>query len=398
VSNTIWAQIPTHGDGAWVWIDSSQRSAAQVETGTVAELAAAARGRRLALLAPPSAVTLHTATLPLRGGDRLRAALPYALEDNLLSEVEDLHFAHGQRFGDHQWPVAVVSRQQMGDWLAPLATRRVEGIWFAAQLLPWQAGEWSLWMDDEWLLLRYAQNGAIAVPVAEIEAWLAPLLATETPQQIRLWLPPQQTPPPLFDAIPCSVVEAPCLLALIASQPPDRQAINLLQGEFGQRDQWQRLWRSWRVAALLLLIWGGLLLAMEQWALTGLQQQLQQLQQEGEAIYRETFPAARRVVNPRVQMEQQLAQLRQGGGRQAGFSSLLTRSAPALAKGAEVQVRTLRYRSGALELELTVRDLPALDSLKQQLAQTGLLATIQSAINRPQGGVEARLEIREVTP
>jgi type II secretory pathway component PulL len=58
-----------------------------------------------------------------------------------------------------------------------------------------------------------------------------------------------------------------------------------------------------------------------------------------------------------------------------------------------VQLQNLRYRQGEIELELELKDLPALDALKASLQQQGLEVEIRNASSRDDR-VEGRVAIR----
>jgi len=68
----------------------------------------------------PSAEVLSTTVdIPLKGA-KLIAALPFALEEYLADDIDQLHFAAGPRRANGKIPVSVVGKQNMDDWLAVL--------------------------------------------------------------------------------------------------------------------------------------------------------------------------------------------------------------------------------------------------------------------------------------
>jgi general secretion pathway protein L len=111
-------------------------------------------------------------------------------------------------------------------------------------------------------------------------------------------------------------------------------------------------------------------------------------------IYRQTFPAAKRVVNPRVQMQQQLEVLlrRQGGGD--GFMTLLARAGDVLRTNTSIEISGASFRAGRLDVDLTANNLQVLDELKQALGGKGLEVEIQSATTDASQHVKSRLRIQ----
>ena len=118
------------------------------------------------------------------------------------------------------------------------------------------------------------------------------------------------------------------------------------------------------------------------------------LGQRIEETYRQAFPKANRVVNPRVQMQQQLDQLlrRQGGGD--GFMTLLARAGDVLRTNKAIEISGASFRAGRLDVDLTANNLQVLDELKQTLAGKGLVVEIQSATTDASQRVKSRLRIQ----
>jgi general secretion pathway protein L len=88
------------------------------------------------LVLPPRALSWHRVDVPKVGQARLRAVLEGLLEDRLLDDVEDMHFAiePGKRPGQTMW-VAACRKAWLGSWLQALsasgrpASRIVPSLW-----------------------------------------------------------------------------------------------------------------------------------------------------------------------------------------------------------------------------------------------------------------------------
>ena len=110
-------------------------------------------------------------------------------------------------------------------------------------------------------------------------------------------------------------------------------------------------------------------------------------------VYRDTFPDAQRIVEPRTQMEQQLRALRAGQEGDA-FLTLLQQSGAGLAQVPELRIDQLSYGDGRIDLQLTLPRLDALDRLKAALADNGLAVDVVTA-NAASDSVQARLRIEK---
>lgn len=76
------------------------------------ELKQNAKDSRVIVLIPSVDVLLTTVLLPKISHSRLIQAIPYALEETLLEDVEQLHFAVGDYPIHGAWPVAIMARKK----------------------------------------------------------------------------------------------------------------------------------------------------------------------------------------------------------------------------------------------------------------------------------------------
>ncbi len=81
----------------WIAVDSSGARRGPLVAGMLAEAQVDIGDREVIVLVPSAAVLTTSVDIPLRGGAKLLAALPYALEEFLADDVDKLHFAAGPR-------------------------------------------------------------------------------------------------------------------------------------------------------------------------------------------------------------------------------------------------------------------------------------------------------------
>jgi general secretion pathway protein L len=400
MQTSLYIRLGTAPEEGVRWLSRTAEGSSAVRQGELKEAALRSQGERITVLLPAAAMLPLSAELPPLQGQKLRRAVPYAVEEQLAGDVEGYHFALGKRQADGTLPLLALEREQMVQWQALFAAAELKphACLNEAQLLPWQPGELSLLLEADGTLLRLSTQEAYSLPLQGLEDLLE-LALQRAPQEV--------TTLRIFDgrgegaAEPLwqgglaqleqhyEVVSEP--LALLTTTQ-NGQAINLLQGEFSRKEQLGRLWRPWRATAALLAAWLLLLGGEAIYDYRRLAAEEQRLYAAVEQLYRDTFPEAKNVVNPKVQMERKLAEL-QGGGSGGAFVSLLATSGPVLSGSSGVELQNLRYRQGELELELQLADLPALDALKASLEQQGLAVDIRNASSRDER-VEGRLAIR----
>lgn len=386
-------------DVEFLRLSEAGQPAGGVRRGSLDEAAADAAGRRVIVLVPAADVLLVQAAVPTGNRQRARKAIPFALEEQLAEDVDAQHFALGARAADGQWPVAVVARARMDQWLARLhgAGLLPDRLIPELLLLPLTPGAGSLMLEHDGALLRDAPWSAQRVAMTMLPALLE-LLTSRNEAGIELnvwhcggdlptWLEPVST-----KVEPCADGALTVFARSLAQQPEG--LIDLLQGGYSRKEQYGKLWRPWRAAAALLAV--GVLVSGIQHVLT-----LRDLQAESDAltaqiaqVYTQAFPGGR-VVNARAQMEQQLKALRaQQGGSGGDFLGLLAQLGGVFAATPGLELVGANFRDGNLDIELTANDIQTLEKLKQQLAEQGGLAVdIQSATAGADQRVQGRLRV-----
>lgn len=113
-----------------------------------------------------------------------------------------------------------------------------------------------------------------------------------------------------------------------------------------------------------------------------------------EQHYRDLFPESKRITNLRRQLQGKLNIAQGGNGGSADFLQLLSKSVPALNNIDQYRIRQIRYNQSqnSLQVELVSRDMNLLNELQQDLQRMNLIPSIRSA-NNSEAGVLARLDI-----
>ena len=88
-----------------------------IRRGALSELAAEAAGARQILVAPGEAIMLNPVIVPSRKRTTWARAIPYALEDQLVEDIEALHFVLGNTPEGDRLPVAIVNHSALRAWL-----------------------------------------------------------------------------------------------------------------------------------------------------------------------------------------------------------------------------------------------------------------------------------------
>jgi general secretion pathway protein L len=301
---------------------------------------------------PAERVLFARLKLPRVNAGTIRELLPYAVEDRLLADPAHIHAVPGPRNARDETLVAVVDREWLGDRVQTLARAglRPRTAWCESALLAGGGGDWHVVLDQaRGMLVDDAGASATfdrgdGLPLALRIALDEAAGRGERPQSVTVHLAHGASLPDLA----AWAQEAGVAFRqgdaweTIAAGEPDREAIDLLQGEMAHRP---RAWRGIPRAAVVF----AAVLALLQIVFTGadawrLEHEVRALEARREAIFRDAFPEARVVIDPELQMSRNLADLRRTRGLAAGddFMAQLTR----LGRERNGPVKAIEYANG----------------------------------------------------
>lgn len=390
------------------WIQVADGGAVQDERGERPPASWQGRSSATQLWLPAARVLLGTVRLPTRSASKVRDILPFAVEDQLAVDPEQVHVALGPELPNGESVVAVVDRAWLRELLDRLAgfgiqpRTAVPDVLVLPNLDPQR---WTVLWDGREGSLRQAEALGQPLDVGTVDR--PPLGLVHAIEEARtsgaapLGLDIRATGKPLPDIASWSrVLGLPVVLHqgdpfLEAARKTGPAPLNLLQGSLmparGNAGWWPALRPALIILGIMLLV--QVLGTIGQWWM--LKREANQLRAEMASTFRQTFPNAA-LVDPPLQMQRQLADLRQRAGMaEAGdFLVLLSRVAPVLAGSNEVEVRALRYGNDVLEADVRAPGPGQTGALVSALGANGV--RVQAGPEQAgDGGVSTRLQIQE---
>ncbi len=382
------------------WCRFTTAGEAGIGTAPLAEILTQCAGHRVVLLVPGIDVVLTQAHLPVRQMHKLVQAVPFALEDQLAEDIDNLHFPLGARTPDGGVAVAVVARQRMDEWLAPFLDAGIqpEAVHPDTLCLPLPPADaepapWTVLIEPGRALVRSGRDAGFACEADLLPSLLRRATVSEAPAFRVHVAPGARAPGDLPDGAETAAAPADAFRLLLDGLA-QRTPLNLLQGTYATSSGTIRHWRAWRataaLAAVLLVAW----LAAQGVTAYQLSRQADALNAEATRVFQQTFPDIERIVDMRAQGEQALSRLTRSASGHSGFLFLLARSAQALAKTPGITVDQIEYRDDRLDLSLKGNNLQSLENLRNRFrGQKELMLEVQSA-NSDSMGVQIRVSVR----
>lgn len=314
----------------WLMPGAGQSDAQQ---GRAADAAALPKADEIWLVLPAGRVLLTHLTLSRRALRQLNGALGNALEDRLMFDPTQVHVALGKSLSDDVHAVAAVDSAWLEQVLALCRRHDLEPGGAIPETLLWradaEAGHWAaLWRGQDGFVRSgdcagfALDDGTSAMPPLALQLALA---------ESRRQSATSGTPPESIVLEASAEVDAEawsrslaCPVSLQTLRlDPLPPTINLLQGAYAPRRRgagWLANFTGaehvarYRVAAGLLAAAFGVhvLGTLADWA--RLSHENSQLRAEMRQVFKETFPQTQAIVDPSLQMQRQLADLRRARG------------------------------------------------------------------------------------
>jgi general secretion pathway protein L len=411
---TLLLRLPPPGqeETEWLVLGDTGELAPTRQRGSLSLAAAVSRTGKVVVLAPSAQILLAEAQLPPGSGAKLARAVPFALEEQLTEDIDQLSFATGRRRATGGTPAAAVSRTVLQGWLADLSAAGLEplSMYPDISLIPENPGQTVLWLEKDRLAVRRPGALPFAVELSPVSEALVvagviadPLDAgmdSKTPESVLLfvtredWARSQGEFEPLADKFESLKVQllpdGPLPWLARGLENPD--AVNLLQGEFARTTDFSARWRQWRVPAAL----GVLLLCVH---LVSQALQIRQAKHEAAALDAQianVFSAAmpgEQMLSPRSQMQMRLERIRQSGAGPEAFLNTLKILSETVPGAPNSEIDAMSFRENLLDMKVTAPNLGSLSQLSQLIGKQGETAEIQSS-TPVAGAVEAHMELR----
>jgi len=380
-------RLPRAADApaSWLACDSHGLSLSGPQSGTLAEAAQAAAGHRVCVLASAADILSTDVELPVRSGVRLQQVAPFALEEQLIGDVEQQHVALGRR-NEHnaRTPVAVVSRALLEYWLTQLRAAGLDPELLCSEtaLLPRNPGYRVALLEGELFSVVGDEAGAVPVTMPADDPAAALQIAAGGADPANLHLLLHMTPldwqrrgsqiealRPQLGSLKVQLLNSG-VLPWLAPQLAVGTPINLLQGEFAPRTSLRGTWPRWRLAAAL----AGALLLLHVGAQLYTLARLRSAERTTDATLAQIGNRLGSAVagsgSLRQRVQQRLATA-QSGNADAGLLNALQAIATAISAAPGSTLQALSYRDGSTELKLRATDAQSLERINQGLRGSG---------------------------
>lgn len=324
----------------------------------------------IVLLIPSADVLLTRTVLATSNSRQLKQALPYALEESLVGEVEDQHFVWQAESGN-TLAVAVIERERLKAWMQLLKQQklRAKAILPDVFALPVNEAMPTIWQRDGQAWVRTDAYSGFSCPAASLPLLVDSLFAPEvTERRLQIY-----TDQPTEWQQGFLVTPEPQPNHLLQKSLQAGMALNLLNGyQDDSMSNFNRNWRRWKVAASLAIfctaVWGGIQ-GMEIWRSS---EQLKVAEQQNLALFHEVFPEVKNIevheLRARAMSEMAKIQgMNPAASDKISLLPYLTMVGKVFQQEQGLKITEIRARDGRLSVVFETPDLKAIERIGQGL-------------------------------
>jgi len=427
------AERPADDAARWIVVDSNGTRIGPPVMGPLSAATVDAKERRVIVLVPATEVLSTSVDIPLKSAVKIQQALPFALEEQVADDVDELHFAAGARRTGGRIPVAVVNRTTLEGWLERLyeAGLHPSALIAANDGLANIPGTISLLLSEDTAYINDGGDvqlvlqemgptealqaigaldaeGVAVVPEAESadEADEDAAEATYRPKHLLIYCDAdsnQKYADDLaglrdhFESVDVKLL-ADGSLSRLAVTVASGSGVNLLQGAYGPKAEYAGYLKPWRYAAMLLLALGVVGATGKAVANYKLSNREAQLQESFIAEYQEIAPGTAEVRDPLAI----ISSLRNRTGASGSGPSVLLQSLEQLGNALQdneaATVQAVSYRSGVTNVRLTAPSVAMLDSIQRLIDESGTYQAEIQSTDQNDDTVNSRIEITAVSP
>lgn len=404
MSRTLLLRMdPTASEASWQLIENGQL-VGSLHQGALADAYRDARGAPVVVLVPTEEVFITSAALPGKNRKKLLKAVPYVVEDQLVDEIDDLHFALSQQAIHGQYLVAAVENRLMQYWDTALRAAHLYTEVLVPDILTLldASDSWTVLLEPERALVR-SPLGMFASDIENLPLMLNNLYLNageDKPAEVTLYdcskvnhaaSLQESTPDIDYHAVDCP----DGVFGVFARHFDVRHTVNLMQGEYNRQEGMIKHFKPWLPAASLFALWLSWQLIVSIVELIDLGASSEQLSKQMRDVHKLAFPGTK-PPSPgyeRSDMQARLNKLQEKQGKASGsLQEMLAKTAPVFKNVSGVEINALRYNNGRLDVELTIQQSSDLEPLKKKLEeQTGW--EIKSQASTVKGVTKVRLNI-----
>ncbi|MBA2656343.1 MAG: general secretion pathway protein GspL [Tatlockia sp.] len=353
-------------------LDQQGQLDAPVAQRSFAEIKLIQNNSQTYIVAPARYFSLLKLSLPWLAEKKARAAIPFALEDKLAQNFDTLHFAFdSNHYQNGQYLVAIADKNYLSELIKIFDNQNINFNLLTIDWFALKSDELAI-MESYLLINDDNYQGAL-------EPDLAPFYLVKGSDKHQIYCF-TDSGKGLFDLPGAEFVEIESISYLwLAQRLVKTRPMNLCQGALQHGNGPFKTRRLYQATAAMCLIWIFSSIAMSVLKLHSLNKELASVDNHIAQIYREFFPQAKQIINPKFRVGQ-LLKISQNITDTAFWLLLDNLSENFQENSANIE--KINYQNQTLTVNLETNNFANLENLQNKLQQNKIKVRQTQASSR----------------
>ncbi len=256
---------PDHSE--WVTIDSYGKQISEIESGNLNDISEEDKTNTLIVLTPATDSLLTFIDLPIKSNSKLKKAIPYALEDQIASDIKDIHFGFVKPKKGKLIGVAAISKSELNDYKNLLLTHNIQPHVITSEIhgVPIIEKTITLLIESSRVYINNGLNKAYALDGMDIIESVNLIDTEKNITNVQIYLSENNQDliaqseklRDSYNTVDVKIL-AKGLLQKLSHNILNANYINFLQGEHAPKIHIKKYFKPWRYATLLVIIFFAL--------------------------------------------------------------------------------------------------------------------------------------------
>ncbi len=380
VQDNLWQWRQVNGQNAW--------ASEEFYTGDINLLKESIAGQTVWLMVPGLDVVTQELPADIKDRRQLIKTLPFELEDDIISPIEDLHFAFGP-IENETIHTAYGDANALQSAIDELVETGADVQCCACDYLSLtrETAGWSVLLENQTVYIHTGTGTGFATEIDTAPLYFKALSQNEPPKHIQMWAANDDDLRALEPLLPENIskneeiqIESGhgCFWDLI--QPQDRPQLDFRTGRLARKVPFDQWWHLWKTPAIVLgaAIIG--IIGISWLAEARLSSQQKQAVKQTDEIYRQVVPKGN-ITNPERQLRALLGNKGGGSVEPSNAVELLTAVAPAIKSIGDVVIRNFRYNAENAQLQINIeaKSFGSVEQLEKKIKDAGYKVEIKSS-------------------
>lgn len=402
----IHYNIEDKEQASWALCNSADELTSKICTGPLNDLSELASSHHCIVLLNSQCLHINQLQLPTQNLKKLLKAIPFAVEEFIADDIENIHFVITKSKTDTGTIVVGINKTTLQAIINNFEAAGISVDKIIPDALCLSAN------DNQWVALNYQDTSYLQTNTLNGTLVSHDILSyvvddkqnnktNAKPEKLLLFTECENTSAFSginFDNTASEVINVTYNnhpLIVFCGNYKQASPLNLLQHDFKVKSKTSGYFRPWRFAAALACIWLTSYLGLTTYQLNQLKENNLVAENEITKIYKTAFPKSRKINNPRRQMEQKLNELKGASiNSKNGLLFILENTfSNVTMETKQITFQSITFRNDRMDIGLDSKTLQAIETLNAKLNTNSTIKSEISSSSSEKDKVKGNLRI-----